>query len=107
MAMRIRRYNAKCIAHDGRSRATLDAISLADNVGICVCQLHPPSTDNSVCSQHVNIAGPTRRQHSVMLAFFVADKVVSGETVTNTSTSNSGIVGKNLTTLSWCSWLLV
>jgi hypothetical protein len=24
MAMRIRRYNAKCIAHDGRSRATLD-----------------------------------------------------------------------------------
>jgi hypothetical protein len=26
MAMRIRRYNAECIAHDGRSKATLDAI---------------------------------------------------------------------------------
>ena len=35
MAMRIRRYNDKCIAHDGRSRATLDAIGRCQWVSIC------------------------------------------------------------------------
>jgi hypothetical protein len=63
----------------------------------------PQTTDICGCHQHVENVGLTRRQHSVMSAFFFADKVVLGETVANTvsykdvgiSTRNSrGIVGK-------------
>jgi hypothetical protein len=62
----------------------------------------PQTTDICVCRRHVKNVGLTRRQHSVMSAFF-ANKVVLGETVANTvsykevgiSTRNSrGIVGK-------------
>ncbi len=63
----------------------------------------PKTTDICVCCQHVKNVGLTRWQHSVMSAFFFADKVVSGETVADTvsykdvgiSTRNiRGIVGK-------------
>jgi hypothetical protein len=63
----------------------------------------PYTTDICVCRRHVKNVGQKSRQHSVMSAFFFADKVVSGETVANTvsykdggiSTRNSrGIVGK-------------
>ncbi len=54
----------------------------------------PQMTDISFCRKHADNVGPTRRRHSVKPVFFFADKVVSGETVANTSTSNSGIVGK-------------
>ncbi len=63
----------------------------------------PQMTDICVCCRHVENVCLTRRRHSVMSAFFFADKVVSGETVTGTasykyvgiSTRNSrGIVGK-------------
>jgi hypothetical protein len=55
---------------------------LAGNVRICVCWLHPQTTDICDCHQHVENVGPTRWRHYVKLAFFFAD-------VANISTSTS------------------
>jgi hypothetical protein len=51
---------------------------------------NPQPTDISVCFRPFDNVGPTRRRHSVKSAIFC----LSGETVANTSTNNSGIVGK-------------
>ena len=60
----------------------------------------PQTTDICVCRRHVKNVGPAHQQHSVMSAYFFADKVVSGETAANTastSTSNSRYSRKKLT----------
>ena len=44
----------------------------------------PQTTDICVCCQHVDNVGPIGRQHSVKLAYFIADKIVSGNRIPDT-----------------------
>ena len=44
----------------------------------------PQRTDICVCHRHVNNVGPTHRRHSVRLAYFFADKVMSGNHIPDT-----------------------
>ena len=44
----------------------------------------PQTTYICVCRQHVDNVGPTRRGHSLKLACFFADKVVSGNRIPDT-----------------------
>ncbi len=44
----------------------------------------PQTTDICVCCRHVDNVSPTRQRHSLMLALFFADKVVSGNRIPDT-----------------------
>ena len=44
----------------------------------------PQMTDICVCCRHVDNVSPTRQRHSVKLAFYFADKVVSSDRILDT-----------------------
>ncbi len=61
--------------------------TLAGNVGICVCRLHPPN-DRHLClsptCRDMSADRPTGWRHSVKSAYFFADKILSGNRIPDT-----------------------